>query len=207
MPPNGQPVSARLTPEETATVSLGLRGLILKLAVGLALFLGALFTVGYAWRAELLAVSRWFVEWLGGPGVAVGFMVPDALTLPIPQDAFLAFALVGGLPFWTIVAWGTLGSLVGGSLGFALGRGLQRTRWYRRMVRRRGMDAERLVRRYGGRAVALGAITPIPYSLMCWSAGALGMKFIPFLGISLLRVVRVAGYLWLIQLGVLHVLG
>jgi hypothetical protein len=36
---------------------------------------------------------------------------------------------------------------------------------------------------------------------MCYATGILGMRFGPFFGVSLLRVVRVVLYLWLVELG------
>lgn len=184
---------------------LDVRGLLWRFVLGIVLLVGALALVAYTFRDELLLTSHWFVEHLGGAGVGLGFLLPDALTLPIPQDAFLAFGLMGGLDFWSIAAWGTVGSVVGGSLGFFLGRYLGSTRWYRH--RTRGLQSEALVQRYGVGAVAIGALTPLPYSLTCWAAGALGMPFLPFLAASSLRVIRVLGYLWLLQLGVVKMLG
>jgi uncharacterized membrane protein YdjX (TVP38/TMEM64 family) len=54
--------------------------------------------------------------------------------------------------------------------------------------------------------VAVAAITPLPYSIFCWAAGAGKLPFRRFLLVSLLRIVRVAGYLYLIQLGLLGAL-
>jgi uncharacterized membrane protein YdjX (TVP38/TMEM64 family) len=54
--------------------------------------------------------------------------------------------------------------------------------------------------------VALGAVSPLPYSISAWAAGALGMELRPFVLVSLLRIPRVGFYLWLIQIGVLGVM-
>ena len=64
---------------------------------------------------------------------------------------------------------------------------------------------DELVRRYGAYALALTALTPLPYSLGCWACGALKMRFSLFLWVSLLRIPRVAGYLALIYFGLLTV--
>jgi membrane protein YqaA with SNARE-associated domain len=55
--------------------------------------------------------------------------------------------------------------------------------------------------------VAIAAITPLPYSLSAWAAGAVHMRFATFFAVSLSRVLRVAGALYLIQLGLLTVSG
>jgi membrane protein YqaA with SNARE-associated domain len=183
------------------------RRLAVFTVLGLGAVLAAVVVVGAAFEPELLAASRWFVERFGLSGIAIGFLVPDATSLPFPQDALLALGLVGGLGFWEVVAWGTAGSVAGGTVGFFFGRRLQRTALYARLSRRKGFDAESIVRRYGVMALALGALTPLPYSVCTWTCGALGMRLAPFLVVSLLRVVRVGGYLWLIQLGLFRVIG
>ncbi|MEM7448022.1 MAG: VTT domain-containing protein [Myxococcota bacterium] len=157
-------------------------------------------------REDFLTVGNWFVRSFGALGVFFGFLIPDALTVPIPQDAFMAFALAGGMPFEAVVGAASTGSLVGGSLGWLLGRQLRRTAWYRRVTDRRAIDAEALMHRYGLQALAVAAVTPLPYSVMCWASGALGVPYAQFILVSLLRILRVAVYLWLIQMGLINVL-
>ena len=141
----------------------------------------------------------------GELGVFVGFYVPDAFTLPLPNDAFSMFGLLGGLSFTTVVIAGSLGSILGGATGYLLGKwAFSRSVRLRQMMEARGLAR---VRRDGAFALALGAITPLPYSVFCWSAGAVGMRWSVFFAVSTLRVVRVAGYLWLIRMGVLQVTG
>ncbi len=55
------------------------------------------------------------------------------------------------------------------------------------------------MRRHGLVTIALAAITPLPFAICAWSAGALGMRLAPFLlGLSL-RVPKVAFYAWVID--------
>jgi membrane protein YqaA with SNARE-associated domain len=65
----------------------------------------------------------------------------------------------------------------------------------------RGAEIHSLVRRYGLIALALATLTPLPYSLACWASGALGVPFFRFCAVSLLRIPRIAIFLWLIQEG------
>jgi membrane protein YqaA with SNARE-associated domain len=181
-------------------------GKILKITLGgiAALILGMM-AVTYAFKEPIIELGHDFVEVLGPIGVTLGFFLPDAFTLPIPADAISALALAGKLDFWTIVVFGSLGTLSGGSVGFAIGRLLSHTRWFQRFMTRRGAQMTRLMRRYGTKALLVAVVTPIPYSIACWGAGALNMRFSTFFLISLLRVPRVAFYLLLIDQGVLQV--
>ena len=171
-------------------------------AAAIVLTIGGL---GLIFRQPILDASGAFVEVLGGPGIALGFFIPDAFAFPLPHEAFSTLGLFGGMPFWIVVAWASVGSLAGGSVGWVIGVRLSHTRWFRRIMAGRGAEANQLVGRYGKIAVAIGAVSPLPYSVCCWAAGALGMRFRPFFLVSLLRIPRVAFYLWLVQIGFLTV--
>jgi membrane protein YqaA with SNARE-associated domain len=152
-------------------------------------------------REPLRDCSRAFVDLLGGPGIAIGYSIPDALSVPIPNDAFGMFGIEGGLSFWVVVMWGTIGSIAGGSVGYLIGNKLRRLPRIARFMARRGRRLESMVRRYGVVVVAVAALTPLPYSLSAWAAGAVRMPFGLFLATSLLRLPRVAGGLYLVVLG------
>lgn len=157
-----------------------------------------------AWfREPLFFAGRWFVDTLGGPGIAIGFMIPDAFTVPIPNDAFLALGRAGGMPTVPLCAWAMLGSLSGGSVGWVLGRLLRRTRGVDRFLTGRGAALDRALRRHGRWVVAIAAITPLPYSVSAWAAGSTGMPFGHFLLVSQCRIIRVVGALALIDLGLM----
>lgn len=170
--------------------------------VGLVLLMVGLGVTTKLFHAELVAFGSAFVERFGGPGVAFGFFYPDMVPVPGVHEAFTAFGLLGGMPFWEVVTWAFVGSVSGGTIGFGLGRGLRNTERFRRFLEEgRGRYVHGLIRRYGSVALALCAVSPIPYSIGCWSCGALDYPFWKFLGVSLLRFPRIAFYLWLIEAG------
>ena len=106
-------------PQPEAPAPLDMRGVVLNAALAMVVFTGFAALLGWLFHAPLIEFGEWFVERFGGPGIAIGFYVPDAFTVPIPNDAFTAFGLWGGMPFWQVVAWGSLGSLAGGSTGWS----------------------------------------------------------------------------------------
>jgi membrane protein YqaA with SNARE-associated domain len=181
--------------------SIDARRLFLSTLVGIVVLFGFAAAVGYWFREPLEAAARAFVDAFGPAGVLVGFFLPDAFTIPIPNDAFSTFGLVGGLSFAEVVVWGTLGSLAGGSTGWWLGVKLRKTRWVGRLLAHKDGSITAAIRQRGAWIVAIAAITPLPYSLASWTAGAVGMPFGHFFAVSLLRVLRVGGALYLIQLG------
>lgn len=186
---------------------LNLRKLLFGAVLAMMAFTAFVAGLGWLFREPLLEVGRWFVANFGGLGISVGYFFPDAFTIPVPNDAFTAFGLWGGMDFWEVVAWGSLGSLAGGSTGWLIGRYLiARSAKLEAFMRRRGGDEMRLQLRRGGRwFLAIAAVSPVPYSITCWAAGATKMPFWEFFTISLLRIPRVALFLWLVQQGFVSV--
>jgi membrane protein YqaA with SNARE-associated domain len=181
------------------------RRLILSSMMLLAGLMASVAAVGLWFREPLLRVSRIFVDSLGGLGVGLGFFIPDALTVPLPNDVVALLGLAGGMSFLQVTVWATSGSILGGCVGYWIGRYLRSTKTVRRILGRGGGMAQRVLDRYGITAVAVAAVTPLPYSIFCWAAGAGRLSFKSFFLVSQLRVIRVAGYLYLIQLGLFSV--
>lgn len=176
--------------------------LLMSLGAGIIALTLVFATIGYFFRDPLLRFASLFVGKLGGVGVAIGFYIPDAFTIPLPNDAFSVLGLAGGLGFIEVAIWSTVGSLLGGSTGFAIGRRLSKTAWYQRVMNGRGAEVQGLINRYGGVGLALAALTPLPYSLASWAAGTSGLRYWQFLLISApFRAIRVTSVLWLFSLG------
>ncbi len=196
-------------PAASSPAPLDLRRVLAGAVLGMMGFTLVAALLGWLFRAPLLELGRVFVDNFGGVGIAVGFFFPDAFTMPVPNDAFTAFGLWGGMSFWRVVAWGSLGSLAGGSTGWAIGRYLlARSERLQAFIRRRGGEEMRAHLVRGGRwFLAIAAVSPVPYSVTCWAAGATRMPYAEFIAISLLRIPRVAAFLWLIQQGFVSVNG
>jgi len=205
-PPIPSPTKS-LTPQVDIEDPLDLRKILIQVAIGAALIALFLAFIGYFFREPLLAMSKKFVDLFGGFGVALGFMLPDAFTVPLPNDAFTFIGLKGGLAFWKVVAWGSAGSIAGGSIGYLIGRWLGTRRWVIRFFEGRGAEAYALTRKYGLIGLAIAAFTPFPYSIVCWASGAVRLPFLQFLIVSLLRIPRIALFLWLMKLGFFHMGG
>jgi len=176
--------------------------LLISLGLGIIVLTLIFATVGYFFREPVLAFASSFVQKLGGLGVAIGFFIPDAFTVPLPNDAFSVLGLAGGLGFVEVAIWSTAGSVAGGSTGFLIGRRLSKTAWYQRVMAKRGLQVQDLINRYGGIGLALAALTPLPYSLASWAAGTSPLRYWHFLLISVpFRAIRVTSVLWLFSLG------
>jgi membrane protein YqaA with SNARE-associated domain len=193
------------TPDEPVE-AIDPRKILIQVGLAVVVMMTLLGIVGLVFKEPTLALARSFVDTLGRAGIFLGFFIPDSAPIPIPHEAILTFGLLGGLHFWEIVVLATVGSLLGATVGFGIGRTLSHTNIFKRIMAGKGAAAREAVQRWGALGVLLGATTPIPYSLCAWAAGALGMGFGRFILVSQIRWFRVAFYLWLIEVGVIRFL-
>ncbi len=190
---------------QAADADLG--SLLWRAALGLLVVASAAIGLGIAFREPVIAAARVFVEATGGWAVAVAYFVPIFLVVPMPLEAVTTFALLGGVPFWEAAAWGCIGTLAAGPVGFAAGRRLAQMPKIATLLATRGARAQAVIARHGWIALALAAMIPAPYAWFVWAAGALGMRWRTFLLVSLLRVPRVVLYLWFAELGTAAIAG
>ena len=171
----------------------------LQTLAGVVLLIVGLGVASYFLKDWMEHVSQEFIALTGAWGVGLGFFIPDAFTLPIPPDTFLVAGLLGKLSFNTILFSASLGSILGGSLGFLMIRSLARIPRIEAWLDQKVSKGKAFMNQYGLWALAIGALTPLPYSMMCWACGIVRVRFLPFFLVSLLRIPRVALYIFLIE--------
>jgi membrane protein YqaA with SNARE-associated domain len=177
-----------------------LRQLLRKHLLGAALsliaivFVAVLLTLKY--RAELDAFTITVFDSIGIGGVVALLFITDAVVSPFPPDSVLI--LIAASPYhehwlWLLPLLGVVSSLAG-CTGYGIGRLLSSKPWAQRYFGSVHHRNEKLVSTYGPWAVALGALTPVPFSITCWTAGLLRLRFAEFILPCLLRVPRYMGY-------------
>jgi membrane protein YqaA with SNARE-associated domain len=173
--------------------------LALQTLLGLVFLVIGLGVASYFLRGWMEEISQNFISVTGVWGVGLGFFFPDAFTLPIPPDTFLVAGLLGKLSFTQILFSASIGSILGGTLGFLMIRSLSTIPKVEQWLDQKVSKGKAFMNQYGLWALAIGALTPLPYSMMCWACGIVRVRFIPFFLISLLRIPRVALYILLIE--------
>jgi len=101
---------------------------------------------------------------------------PDVLFLPMAYDARENEGLLVWL--WLVV---TLSSVLGAIIGHALGK-----RYGTKLIDKFGkphhrQQLEQLFERYGTLGIFIAAVSPLPYKVFGWIAGASDMKLRPFI--------------------------
>lgn len=167
------------------------------LGVMFALALGA----GLVLREPLQEMATEVVRSLGPLGVFLGVLVADGFTFPIPPTTYVIIAVASKSPAMPILVAAAAASVLGGSLAYLVGPWLARLPWIGRRLEAFRPRGEELFQRWGVRAVIIAALTPLPYSIICWLAGIYRMPYRPFALATLVRVPRVFLYYALLTLG------
>jgi membrane protein DedA with SNARE-associated domain len=126
----------------------------------------------------------------GLPVLAAAVAV-ESFGIPLPgETALIAFAVLasqGQYSIVVVIALAAVAAIVGDNLGFWLigrrgGRALiAHYAWVERRARRLLPRAERLIERYGGRAVFFGRFISVLRETIAWVAGLAGMSWPRFL--------------------------
>ncbi len=175
---------------------------LIKALIGLLVLISVMAVLGFVYEEEMTAITTWVVDRVGFLGLAAILMVTDTLVTPFPPDILLAVIVKSPLSENWPVYVGILGvvSVVAGMTGYGIGRWLGHFRWCQRLFGEFKEDHRNFLRKYGFWGVALGSVTPLPYSVTCWTAGVLGIRWTKVLAASaLFRVPRFYVYYWLLS--------
>lgn len=179
-----------------------IRQQLIKTLAAIFLLLFIMAAVGLLFEEEMIALTGRVVERLGFWGLAAILLVTDTLVTPFPPDILLAVIAKSPLAEnWPVyVGILSLVSVVAGLTGYWIGRWLGHFRWCQRLFGQFKEDHRQFIGKYGFWGVALGAITPLPYSATCWTAGMLGIRWTKVLAAMLLfRVPRFYAFYWLLS--------
>ena len=168
--------------------------------VGLTLFFlvilfGVLGVLGLRFETQMIDWAVWVNETFGFPALGLILFASDALLSPLPPDLILFVISRSPLKemWWLYV--GILGviSFLGGVTGSYIGRFLGQAPFVQRSTQKFRLKYEPLIEKYALGIIALGALTPLPFSVTCWSAGILKVPVKTIALASLLRIPRFLG--------------
>lgn len=169
--------------------------------LGLCAFIVVMGVLGYLFEGELEFLASWIVARVGFAGLALLLFITDTLVTPFPPDILLIVIFRSHLAEYWPVYVGLLGlvSVTAGMVGFSIGRWLGHLRWSQRWLWDFKEDHRDFIRKYGFWAIAIGSITPLPYSVTCWTAGVLGVPWTRVLAAAILfRIPRMYMVYWLL---------
>lgn len=178
-----------------------LKKLLGKGLLGLIAVVVIILTLSHFLKEPIHNLSTKFIEIFGVYGVGIGILVSDSLPAFLIPDAFLFLAVAGGLSDIPVLSNACIGSILGGSISYFLGRYIfPKISKIQNFLK---IHEEKLIvylEKYGTWAVVLAATTPLPYSWMSYLVGSLKMPFWKFLLASLWRIPRFIVYYYAIKL-------
>lgn len=151
----------------------------------------------YVLQEPIETASEAFVARTGLLGVFLAVLLID--TFHLTHEPILLAAYVGGIAFWPMVVVASAASILSGPVGWWIGGHVGRVGVVKAFLSRHRLDA--FLRRYGLAAVAIAALTPVPFAATVWAAGATGVRFRDVLLGSLLRFPKVLFWAWIVVSG------
>lgn len=151
----------------------------------------------------IFLICRQIFEVTGGSLVSIGYFSTSFLLPFIPDDMFSATALLGGVnPFFIfILAW--TGSILGACLAYYFGKSLKIKPILQKVTYRDRDQINRLLNKYGNKAIGIVALTPLPDAPFSWICGASSISFTRFiLTYTLCRGIKLAYAIYFLSLAI-----
>lgn len=136
--------------------------------------------------SELKEVSRVLIGSYGLFGLFVLVIIMDTVIQPISPDILVFSATFAGSNLFAASLVGGIASCVAGVLGYSIGQIIGKEGFKKWFSAKHLKEGKILFDKYGIWAVLVGALSPIPYSSICWSAGIYHMDITKFILTSLL---------------------
>lgn len=174
-----------------------------NIARGLLALLGLLgisFILGVYFESHIQEFSEYFVSEYHPFFLILFIYLNDVIISPIPPDIFLLLlSKAKNYPHRELIvlAMGAASSLAGITAWF-LSSKVIKADWLGKKFTKYMAENESQMKKFGKWMVALGALTPIPYSMTCWAAGVIKMNFKDMAMMASLRVVRFFVYYYLL---------
>ena len=131
--------------------------------------------------------------------VILFFLISESILGLIPPELFILWSSKSGSPFLFLFALATV-SYIGGAVSYFIGMRISLMPAVSKHVERKIKQHIINLRKWGGLFIVLGAISPIPHSIVSIGAGLIDYKFKYYLLWSLFRYLRfVIYYLVILQ--------
>ena len=131
--------------------------------------------------------------------IILWFLISESILGLIPPEIFILWSSISGSPILFLFALATV-SYIGGAISYFIGIRISLMPAVRKHVEQKIKQHIINLRKWGGLFIVLGAISPIPHSIVSIGAGLIDYKFQYYLLWSLFRYLRfVIYYLVILQ--------
>ncbi|NCB00547.1 MAG: DedA family protein [Spirochaetia bacterium] len=184
--------------------SIDWKNIVKKAIVLISVFLLFFILLFFFLKPQMQFLAMWITETLGYQGVFLYTLIVDMFILPLTVD--LIFPFVTHYNTVEVLFVISIASAIGGMGGYLIGRLLGHLKIIRIFTSGFTHDGEHLIRKYGVWAVVIAAITPIPFSTICWMSGMVKVPFWYVALATLARFPRMILYYAAVQAGLMIIL-
>jgi len=143
-------------------------------------------------RNYLEGIIEIYVQKYGLIAILILSLLADSMDQPIGPEVPASLGVVFGLNIFLVVLFSVVGSWIASVINYYIGKG------YFSDYLKKSYDEEKynkysnMFKKYGGWAVFLAAVSPVPWTLFCWLAGSFKMKLKRFFAWGLIpRIFRI----------------
>lgn len=105
------------------------------------------------------SIISFLMNW-GYMGMAISAFLAASI-LPFSSEAVMVGLLAAGLDMWALVAWGTVGNVLGSLFNYGIGR-LGKMEWIEKYLRVKKADLDKAQRFMAGKGAWSGLLTFLP---------------------------------------------
>lgn len=150
-------------------------------------------------RGPLETLGKGFVARFGYVGMAFGTFIADGFHFPVPPQFYMLLAVSSGAPEGASLLAIAIGSLLGGTAAYLVGKRVARLAFVSKRLARSTLVVERMLARFGYGAALLASVSPLPYSVLSGISGAHRLPLRFFVLVSLCRLPRLCLYFWIVR--------
>ena len=177
-----------LTKKELGEVDI--RKNLIRLGIAFLIVLALVVIMRVIFGDYIEVFAEVLVDQFGFLGIFFSTLILDSLVLGISPDFVLFVAIAGEMNPFQILFTISTASIIGGNIGYFIGRYLGNRKFVHKRIEPYERKGHYLMEKYGVWAVIVAAMTPIPFSTICWIAGMLEMKYTHFLAGAIWRIPR-----------------
>lgn len=175
-----------------------------KKLIGRMIALMALFLVIYAIglffvKDHYQNLAFWVAKTLGLGGIALFVFINDLFIIPMTVDILFPFVMNHNKVELLLVMG--LSSALGGIGGYLIGRGIGHLSIIEAQIARFSKEGRLLIEKYGAWAVVIAALSPIPFTTVCYLAGMVKISPFKIVFATLARIPRMILYYFVIKGG------
>jgi len=185
----------------TATRGADTRRMVVQTVLTAALLFAAIASLGAAFRPQIELLATWLVTRSGYAGMFLGSFLSDVCMFPIPPQFYMLVAVAAGAPQLPSIASCCAGSVLAAWLAYPIAGRLARVPWLLRRLEATRPRVDPLFERWGYWAVAVGAMSPVPFSWLCYLAGLYRVPFRYYGVFVLFRIPRLLVFYAVIRAG------